>query len=132
MDAIRELWSAPQPIPDQGGHRPGMGLQLTEAALARENRRFRGSGGRSEENRHVGFQPAFLDSATRTIYASRFADGRPAPCHLLDGLPDELVVARHPSGRVAGIKSSVVSGFVRQDRFYTREEAARCIALLPS
>jgi hypothetical protein len=97
---------------------------LTKTVLQRENRRFRGTGGRSEENRGEGFLPAFLDAATQTIYASRFPDGRPAPFHLLDGLPDEVVVRRNPSGRVKKVKASVLSGFVRQGRFYTREEAA--------
>ena len=53
----------------------------------------------------------------------------PAPVHLLDGLPEEVVVARHPCGRVEKVKASVVSGFVREARFYTREEAARCLAV---
>lgn len=123
-----EVLPACQPNLDQGGHGDPLGLQLTEAALARENRQFRRTGGRSEENRGAGFHPAFLDASTRTIYASRFPDGRPAPFHLIDGLPDEIVVARHPCGRVAGIKACVVPGFVRHGCFYTREEAARCIA----
>ncbi|MBL8482231.1 MAG: hypothetical protein JNJ60_08555, partial [Rhodocyclaceae bacterium] len=38
--------------------------------------------------------------------------------------PDELVLARSPSGRVSSIKHSVVSGFVLEQRFYTRDEAA--------
>lgn len=96
---------------------------LNDAMLARQNRRFRGSGGRSEENRHAGFLPAFQDVATRAVYRARFADGRPAPCHILDGLPDEVVVRRDRAGRVAAVKASVVAGFVRDGRFYTREEA---------
>jgi len=43
---------------------------------------------------------------------------------LLDGLPNELVVARNAQGCVTRVKSSVVSGFVRDQRFYTRDEAA--------
>lgn len=101
---------------------------LSEATLVRENQRFRGTGGRSEENRPAGFRPAFLDAETRIIYPSRFGDGMPAPFHLLDGLPDEVVLARHASGRVAQVKASVISGFVRDARFYTREEAARCVS----
>ena len=75
-----------------------MQTTLSEAALKRENTWFRGTGGRSEENHGAGFRPAFLDAETRIIYASRFVDGMPAPFHLLDGLPDDVVVARHPSG----------------------------------
>jgi hypothetical protein len=58
------------------------------------------------------------------VYLSRFADGRVAPVHLLDGLPAEVVVSRYPSGRVAAVSASVVAGFVRGGQFYTREQAA--------
>lgn len=92
--------------------------------LRSENRRYRGSGGRSPENRGAGFRPAFRDSETGCVYESRFGDGRPAPCHLLDGLPDAVVLARDDCGRVRDVKPGVVSGFVRDERFYTRDEAA--------
>jgi hypothetical protein len=105
-----------------------MNAMLNTMSLERENRRFWGSGGRSEENRGLGFLPAFMDAVTHMIYRSCFADGRPAPFHLLDGLPNEMVLARAPSGRVAAIRGTVVAGFVREGRFYTREEARRCIA----
>lgn len=105
-----------------------MGKMLSEAALRRENRDYEGTGGRSEENSGAGFAPAFLDTETRRVYGSCFADGRPAPFHLLDGLPAELVVARNACGRVAQIKCSVVSGFLRGGRFYTRDEAAAALA----
>lgn len=97
---------------------------MTASVLWQENAVFRGRGGVSEENRGHGFLPAFLDADTGVIYASCFADGQPAPFHLLDGLPDEVVLTRHPTGRVAAVKASVRSGFVRGGRFYTREEAA--------
>lgn len=100
---------------------------MTTEALQTENQVFRGTGGRSEENRSVGFRPAFMDTQSNRVYPSRFADGRPAPFHLLDGLPDEVVMARDVSGRVAAIKSSVVSGFLRMGRFFTREEAAAAV-----
>ena len=101
---------------------------LSNAQLVRENRAYEGTGGRSEENRAAGFLPAFFDTETCRVYMSCFADGRPAPFHLIDGLPGEVVVARHLSGRVAGIKRSVVSGFLLRGRFYTREEAAAALA----
>ena len=102
----------------------GMEQGLTEQSLEHENLRHRGTAGVSAGNRSLGFQPGFVDRETRAIYLSRFADGRPAPCHVLDGLPRELVLSRRDCGRVAAVKSSLVSGFVRDGRFYTREEAA--------
>lgn len=52
------------------------------------------------------------------------ADGRPAPMHLLEGLPPAVVTARDATGRVIALKSTVLAGFVRAERFYTREQAA--------
>jgi len=98
---------------------------LTPLTLADEKARWHGSSGCSAGNRGLGFRPAFLDSETGRVYLSAFADGRPAPVHLLDGLPQSLVVARSPSGRVCAVKASVISGFARDARFYTREEAMR-------
>ena len=93
--------------------------------LKSENQAHQGSPGVSHANRHLGFRPAFLDVATMAIHESRFADGRLAPFHLLDGLPDEAVVRRSPLGRVLAAKSTLVSGFVRNGFFYTRAAAAR-------
>ncbi|PKO55457.1 MAG: hypothetical protein CVU28_06370 [Betaproteobacteria bacterium HGW-Betaproteobacteria-21] len=105
---------------------------LKTTQLQRQNQEFMGTGGRSEENRPCGFRPAFMDIDTHTVYESRFADGRPAPIHVLDGLPDELVVARSSSGRIAAVKASVIAGFVLATRFYNREEAAHFISALVS
>lgn len=105
-----------------------MRTALSSSVLEKQNQQFKGSGGRSEENRGLGFRPAFMDTETLAIYASCFADGRPAPFHLIDGLPDELIAERSASGRVAVLKASVVSGFVREDHFYSRDEAAQCVS----
>lgn len=107
-----------------------MSAALSTLALQRENREFRDTGGRSEENRALGFRPAFKDVASGAVYPSRFADGRPAPFHLLDGLPEEVIVQREPGGRVGRVKDSIVSGFILNGQFYTRDEAAREVASL--
>jgi hypothetical protein len=98
---------------------------LTEKELKRENVVHLGTGGRSQENSGLRFRPAFFDFATQAIYPSRFADGRLAPFHLLDGLPDEAVADRLPNGRVVAAKATIISGFVRDGFFYTRSAAAR-------
>ncbi len=102
--------------------RPGA---VTRKTLMSENVRFADTGGISQHNRTHGFRPAFRDAQTGTIFLSRFADGRSAPLHLIDGLPGELVTGRSASGAVTAIKPTVVAGFVRDGRFYTREQAAR-------
>jgi len=98
--------------------------QMTKISLALETANYRRTGGVSENNRGLSFQPAFVDRETGTVHLSRFPDGRLAPCHLLDGLPAEVVLARNEQGRVMRVKASFVSGFVHGERFYTRDEAA--------
>lgn len=101
---------------------------MSKELLREENVEHLGSGGRSQENADLGFRAAFYDFATQKIYPSRFADGRLAPCHLLDGLPEEVVIDRTASGRVTAVKATVISGFLRNGYFYTRTAAARAVA----
>jgi hypothetical protein len=98
---------------------------MNEEALKRENIIHADTGGRSQENASLGFRPAFLDFETQTIYPSRFADGRLAPFHLLDGLPDEVVADRLACGRVTAAKATLICGFMRNGYFYTRTAAAK-------
>lgn len=101
---------------------------MTNSVLAQETASFQNSGGVSAENRSFGFHPAFMDAETERVFASSFADGRRAPFHLLDGLPNDVVLERNAAGRVVAVKSSVIAGFVHQGRFYTRDEAARYVS----
>ena len=88
--------------------------RITALQLRKENDAFLGSGGTSAGCASREFRPAFLDYSTMTVYPSRFADGRAAPLHLLDGLPAEVVA-----------KGTLVSGFERGGFFYTRTAAAK-------
>ena len=97
---------------------------LNHDVLARQNLRYRGTGGVSQGNRSAGFAPAFEDDQTGAVYLSRFADGSPAPIHILEGLPEEVVTKRDQRGRVTATVPSLQAGFVRAGRFYTRAEAA--------
>ena len=99
-------------------------LTLSKRYLELEQAANRGTGGVSSENRHLGFVPAFMDTRSGKIYACSFADGRPAAFHVLDGLPDELVVARDRYGRPSHVVGTVTAGFALDGRFYTREQAA--------
>jgi hypothetical protein len=102
-------------------------IGLTQKVLRQQNQVFRGTRGVSAGNRSQGFAPAFLDTLTGMIYRACFADGRPAPMHLLDGLPPALVMARDASGRVTAVYPSVMAGFVRDAQFFTREQAAALV-----
>ena len=105
-----------------------MKRSMTQELLRAQSDEQHGTGGTSAGCAHLGFRPAFLDFSTLTIYPSRFADGRLAPLHLLDGLPDEVVQLRLPSGRVVSAKPTLVAGFERGGFFYTRRAAARACA----
>ena len=98
---------------------------MNQLILAQENVAYRTSGGVSANNRCFGFRPAFRNAETGRVYPSRFADGRLAPVHLIDGLPDEVVVARSHCGKVTSVKDSVQAGFTLNGDFYDRDEAAR-------
>ena len=104
-------------------------MRTHRSAQGREeqNRQFKGTGGVSQENRSLGFRPAFLDSGTGRIYLSRFVAGRPAPMHLLEGLPVALAARHSASGRIAAVKASVIVGFLRNGQFYTRDQAAKAV-----
>jgi hypothetical protein len=100
---------------------------LTEASLESENLAYSGTPGISRENRDCGFSPAFLDTETGRIVESCFQDGQPAPLHVIEGLPDDWIVERDPSSRATAIKCTVIAGFVRNSRFYTRSQAAEAV-----
>lgn len=107
-----------------------MGQQcMTQEHLELECEIYEDIGGTSAYCRPYGFRPAFYDLQTRTIYMSRFSDGRPAPVHMLDGLPEHLVLARQAGGHVTSVKGSLISGFEMYGRFYTRDEASALLAL---
>jgi hypothetical protein len=116
MESIPGVWDCTELVRGED--------DLTCAALDRQNRTYRGTKGVSQGNRDEGFEPAFRDRTSGMVYRSRFADGRPAPMHLLEGLPRDLAVSRDGSGKTTGDKSCVEAGFVRAGAFYTRDEAA--------
>ena len=97
---------------------------LSDEMLGRENRQITGLCDLSEQSRAYGFIPAFYDTQSRKAMASCFANGTPAPIHVLEGLPQEWVMQRDTSGRVVAAKDSVIAGFLYQGEFYTREQAA--------
>lgn len=96
---------------------------LTAQALHDQNAAFAATGGISENNHAAGFAPAYLNAQTGETVISRFADGSPAPIHLLDGLPAHWLECRDAAGVLRTVEG-IVSGFLRGGAFYTREQAA--------
>ncbi|MEH6579109.1 MAG: hypothetical protein V7731_18770 [Amphritea sp.] len=103
---------------------------LCIAELRLENRRFADSGGISEVASEYGFVPGFQDTLTGVAEISRYGNGTAAPFHLLDGLPEDWITEQQNDGRVVSVKASVVAGFIRQNCFYTREQAAKAVKII--
>lgn len=101
---------------------------LTLDDLAHQNQAYAGTGGTSQGNQGQGFSPAYMDAETGQIVLSTFTDGRPAPIHLLCGLPEEWMQDHASSSEMPKLKGSIVVGFVRDGQFYTRAEAAKVCA----
>lgn len=104
-----------------------MSRPMSEHKLYQENLAFAGTTGISANNRDLRFIPAFRDEETGRVEIARFADGKPAPAHLIVGLPVEWAVAFTHDGAILAVKASITAGFVRGSEFYTREEAAAAI-----
>lgn len=105
---------------------PDPPLQAARPPPAPAGRPLPAEVGTSERTRPWGFVPAFRDGATGRVYRSRWADGRPAPCHFSGGLPPALL-ERGADGRPAP-RPGVVAGFLKGGRFFDRAEAARYVA----
>ncbi len=101
------------------------GEPLTPERLEDENAEHAGTCGVSLHARQLDLVPAFRDDRTGRIEIARFEGGCPAPVHVIDGLPSEWALQIDASGKVVALRAGIVSGFVRNGVFYTREEAAR-------
>ena len=100
---------------------------MTFGRLNREVKQYRGTGGIASEARSKGFRPAFRDTETGENYESNFKNGQPATIHLLEGLPDQVVLMRDEYGEPIEAKASLEAGFLKGDKFFTRDEAVAAI-----
>ena len=101
-----------------------MSRSMNQDRLRIENLAFAGTCGVSSCARESRFVPAFKDLETGRVELSCLAAGVPAPMHIISCLPDEWAIERNAAGEITALKASVVAGFVRDNRFFTREEAA--------
>lgn len=127
---ISKLLSKAREYPSTGIFESVIPQALSISKLRAENRRYADSAGISEIARKFGFIPAFRDTHTGAVEISRFSDGTHAPFHLLDGLPDNWILEKNEDGRVLLVKASIEAGFVRQNQFYTREQATNAIKIV--
>lgn len=96
-------------------------LNIHKNRLEYENELYANSGGISQNNANAHFIPAFKNIDTGEIALSRYSNGKTAPFHLMDGLPDTWVKT---TNKTTDLKASIISGFVRLGRFFDRQEAA--------
>jgi len=97
---------------------------MKQETLSEQNRQYSGTQGVSADCANLGFLPAFQDLETGETHLAVNSDGSISPIHVLYGLPDEWVLERDLQHRVISVKESIVAGFVRNGRFYSREELA--------
>lgn len=71
----------------------------------------------------MGFVPAFQDALDGAIYRSKNKAGMYVSFHDLNGLPPHLVVERDRAGNVLQVRNTIVAGFLKEDCFYTHDEA---------
>ena len=95
---------------------------MNQQALRKENALFAGTKGTSEGNAGAGFRPAFRDLTTGRVEYARFRNGDVAPVHLIEGLPMEWATRYSADGSVTELRPGIISGFVLNAKFYTREE----------
>ncbi len=97
--------------------------------LTVENKLYAGTGGISQTNCCLGFAPGFMNQETGEVVVSRFADGRCAPIHCMDGLPKEwMSTAIATDCDALTIKDCVISGFIRHGQFFSRAEVAKLLS----
>lgn len=97
---------------------------MDNQTLRLENITFAGTTGISENNNACGFKPAFLDKNTGRVELARLGNGQPAPVHIINWLPREWATSYHDDGTVKRLIPGVISGFVCNTVFYTREQVA--------
>jgi len=96
--------------------------------LAQQNLMFHGTGSTGPQSRSYGFNPAFLDEKTKTVYLARYPDGRIAPMHISNSLPDKLLAQKNVCGVVVSGTEEVTAGFTKDGLFYTRAQAEKAVA----
>lgn len=104
-----------------------MSRPVSAQTLYEQNLVFAGTNGISQNNCRQRFVPAFRDEDTGRVELARFANGKLAPAHLIIGLPAEWATAWSEEGYIMAVKGSITAGFVRDSRFFTREEAAAAV-----
>lgn len=101
-----------------------MSRHRNQLAVTRESEPYNGTCGESVVACQHKFLPAFCNREDGRIELARLPNGKPAPMHLIAKLPKVWAARCDGKGNVLELIDSIVAGFVKNGRFYTREEAA--------
>ncbi len=101
-----------------------MSRHRNQLAVTQESTPYQGTCGESAVACQHQFVPAFCNRADGRVELARLPNGKPAPMHLIAALPKTWASRCDERGNVLELIDSIVAGFVKNGRFYTREEAA--------
>ena len=101
-----------------------MSRPLTQESVQRESIEYAGTCGESATAKKSRFLPAFRNDSDGSVELARMPNGQPAAMHLISELPSSWACKLDDQGKVIELIEEIVAGFVRDGRFYTREEAA--------
>lgn len=96
----------------------------TQTQVFRASERFRGTAGESKTACQQRFIPAFRRERDGRVEWAKNANGTPAAMHLIAWLPKSWAEQLDSEGRVLKLVEGITSGFCRNGKFYTRDEAA--------
>ena len=102
-----------------------MSRHRNQVAVTRESATYLGTCGESVVAGQHKFLPAFCNRVDGRVELARLPNGKPAPMHLIAALPKAWAARCDEGGNVVELIDSVIAGFVKNGRFYTREEAAQ-------
>ncbi len=101
-----------------------MSRSINQLALQEQTAAYCGTCGESAVATTQNFLPAFQNTTNGEVALSRLKTGNPAPMHLLSYLPIHWAASVDSNGLVTELQPGIVAGFVRDNRFYSRAEAA--------
>ena len=102
-----------------------MATYRNQRAITAESEPYDGTCGESRVACQNRFAPAFCNRADGRVELARLPNGNPAPMHLITALPQAWAARCDAKGHVLALIDSIEAGFVKNGRFYSREEAAR-------
>lgn len=97
-------------------------MLISSTALQEQKSTYQKLSGVDISDLCVGFLPAFRDLTTHETHLSMTPEGQVSPIHLIESLPIDWVDEWDDKGRAVTLRSTIIAGFFRGERFYTLRE----------